>query len=67
MENNKIKKDYKNSTKSDPLDNSIKMELNSITLSFTGSCKDLEKPFLENYYKNSLRFVRACLWNLWIN
>jgi diguanylate cyclase (GGDEF)-like protein/PAS domain S-box-containing protein len=57
MKNNKAK-DYKNSIKSDPLTNSIKMELNRITLSFTGSCKDLEKPFLEDYFKNSLKQVR---------
>ncbi|MBC8386689.1 MAG: hypothetical protein ISS13_04295 [Actinobacteria bacterium] len=61
MKNNKAKKDYKNFTKSDPLGNSSKMELNSITLSFTRSCKDLKKPFLEYYFKNSLRFVRTTL------
>jgi len=59
MESNKIEKDYRNSAKSDPLGNSIKMELNKITLSFTGSCKDLEKPFLENYFINSLKHIRA--------
>ena len=37
------------------------MEVNPLTLAFSGSCAELERPFLEVYARNSLSLVRLTL------
>ena len=39
----------------------LRMEVNPLTLAFSGSCIDLEKPFLEAYTRQSLPQIRIAL------
>lgn len=45
-----------------PLTTNDAMELNRFTLSFTGTCRDLEAPFLESYFEQNLGHLR--LWHI---